>query len=77
MRDADELIDGQYEDHPHLRPIANTLLGWAAAHRGVQIRGRLEEVRVPQRGVTYGPMWRAHAAVSDPALLCGARIAAT
>jgi hypothetical protein len=50
MRDADELIDGQYEDHPHLRPIANTLLAWAAAHRGVQIQGRLEEVRVRNAG---------------------------
>ena len=40
LRDADELIDGQYGDHPHLRPITNTLLAWAAAHQGVQIQMR-------------------------------------
>jgi hypothetical protein len=40
LRDADELLDGQYRDHLNLRPIANTLLAWAAAHPGVEIRGR-------------------------------------
>ncbi|MFF2316148.1 DUF5655 domain-containing protein [Arthrobacter sp. NPDC058097] len=36
----DELLDGQYRDHPNLRPIANTLLAWAAAHPGVAIQMR-------------------------------------
>jgi hypothetical protein len=40
LRDADELLDGQYRDHPNLRPIANTLLAWAAARPGVAIRMR-------------------------------------
>ncbi|UKA54091.1 DUF5655 domain-containing protein [Arthrobacter sp. FW305-BF8] len=40
LRDADELLDGQYTDHPNLRPIANTLLAWAAAHPGVEIQMR-------------------------------------
>ena len=40
LRDADELLDGQYRDHPNLRPIANTLLAWAAAHPGVEIQMR-------------------------------------
>ncbi|WP_314195765.1 hypothetical protein [uncultured Arthrobacter sp.] len=38
LRDADELLDVQYRDHPNLRPIANTLLAWAAAHRAWQSR---------------------------------------
>jgi hypothetical protein len=40
LRDADELLDVQYRDHPNLRPIANTLLAWAAAHPGVAIQMR-------------------------------------
>ena len=40
LRDADELLDVQYRDHPNLRPIANTLLAWAAAHPAVAIQMR-------------------------------------
>jgi hypothetical protein len=40
LRDADELIDGQYENHPHLRLIADALLAWASATDGVEIQMR-------------------------------------
>jgi len=40
LRDADELIDGQYENHPHLRLIADALLAWASATNGVEIQMR-------------------------------------
>jgi hypothetical protein len=40
LRDADELIDGQYINHPELRPIADALLTWAAATDGVEIQLR-------------------------------------
>jgi hypothetical protein len=40
LRDADELIDGQYANHPHLRPIADAILSWASATEGVQIQMR-------------------------------------
>ncbi|TLM71179.1 DUF5655 domain-containing protein [Pseudarthrobacter sp. NamB4] len=40
LRDADELIDGQYARHPHLRPVADAILGWASAAEGVQIQMR-------------------------------------
>ena len=40
LRDADELIDGQYINHPHLRPIADAILAWASATEGVEIQMR-------------------------------------
>ena len=40
LRDADELIDGQYINHPELRPIADALLAWASATEGVEIQMR-------------------------------------
>lgn len=40
LRDADELIDGQYASHPRLRPIADALLAWASATDGVAIQMR-------------------------------------
>lgn len=40
LRDADELIDGQYAAHPQLRPIADAILGWASATEGVEIQMR-------------------------------------
>jgi Domain of unknown function (DUF5655) len=40
LRDADELIDGQYAKHPELRPIADALLAWAAATDGASIQMR-------------------------------------
>ncbi|WP_457964033.1 DUF5655 domain-containing protein [Arthrobacter sp. D1-29] len=40
LRDADELIEGQYGQHPELRPIADALLAWASATDGVGIQMR-------------------------------------
>jgi hypothetical protein len=40
LRDADELIDGQYANHPQLRPIADAILAWASAADGVRIQMR-------------------------------------
>lgn len=40
LRDADELMDGQYAGYPQLRPVADAILGWAAATEGVQIQMR-------------------------------------
>ena len=40
LRDADELMDGQYASHPQLRPIADAILGWASATEGVEIQMR-------------------------------------
>lgn len=40
LRAADELIDGQYVNHPELRPIADALLAWAGATEGVEIQMR-------------------------------------
>jgi hypothetical protein len=40
LRDADELIDGQYANHAELRPIADALLAWASATEGVEIQMR-------------------------------------
>lgn len=40
LRDADELLDAQYANHPELRPIADALLAWAAETEGVEIQLR-------------------------------------
>jgi len=40
LRDADELIDGQYANHRQLRPIADAILAWALATEGVQVQMR-------------------------------------
>lgn len=40
LRDADELIDGQYASHPQLRAIADAILAWASATDGVEIQMR-------------------------------------
>lgn len=40
LRDADELLDAQYADHPELRPIAEALLAWAAGTDGVEVQLR-------------------------------------
>ena len=40
LRDADELIDGQYASHPQLRPIADAILAGASATDGVEIQMR-------------------------------------
>jgi hypothetical protein len=40
LRDADELLDGQYRNHPDLRRIADSILAWASSTEGVQIQMR-------------------------------------
>ncbi len=40
LRDANELMDGQYAGHPQLRPIADAILAWASASEGVHIQMR-------------------------------------
>jgi hypothetical protein len=40
LHDADELIGGQYANHPQLRPVADSILAWASATDGVQIQMR-------------------------------------
>ncbi|MDQ0819235.1 hypothetical protein QFZ79_001530 [Arthrobacter sp. V4I6] len=40
LRDADELFEAQYANHPELRPIADDLLAWAAETDGVKIQLR-------------------------------------
>jgi hypothetical protein len=40
LRDADELFEAQYANHPELRPIADALLAWAAETDGVDIQLR-------------------------------------
>ncbi|MDN4610356.1 hypothetical protein [Arthrobacter burdickii] len=40
LRSADELYDGQYADRPHLKPIADRLLLWAAETPGTVIQMR-------------------------------------
>ena len=40
LRDADELFEAQYANHPELRPIAAALLAWAAETDGVEIQLR-------------------------------------
>ncbi|MFP5368527.1 MAG: hypothetical protein ACLGIS_17150 [Actinomycetes bacterium] len=52
LRDADELIDGQYASHPRLRPIADALLAWASATDGVAIQMRKAMCRSTARGAS-------------------------
>ncbi|CAI3804700.1 DUF5655 domain-containing protein [Pseudarthrobacter sp. MM222] len=40
LRDADELFEAQYANHPELRRIADALLAWAAETDGVEIQLR-------------------------------------
>ncbi len=40
LHDADELMDGQYQQHPQLRPIADAVLAWASETEGVHIQLR-------------------------------------
>lgn len=51
LRDADELLDGQYANHPQLRPIADAVLAWAAATDGaeIQLRKGYVSLHTPRR----------------------------
>jgi hypothetical protein len=58
LRDADELIDGQYSNHPQLRPIADALLAWAAATDGVGIQMRKGYVSLHSRRRKFAQVTR-------------------
>ena len=60
LRDADELLDVQYRDHPNLRPIANTLLAWAAAHPGVAIQMRKSYISLHSSRRKFAQVTRAN-----------------
>jgi len=68
LRDADELLDGQYREHPNLRPIANTLLAWAAAHPGVAIQMRKGYVSLHTSRRKFAQVTRANNTTVDVAL---------
>ena len=68
LRDADELFDGQYRDHPNLRPIANTLLAWAAAHPGVEIQMRKGYVSLHTTRRKFAQVTRANRTAVDVTL---------
>jgi hypothetical protein len=68
LRDADELFDGQYRDHPNLRPIANTLLAWAAAHPGVEIQMRKGYVSLHTARRKFAQVARANSTAVDVTL---------
>jgi len=58
LRDADELIGGQYANHPHLRPIADALLAWASATEGVGIQMRKGYVSLHSRRRKFAQVTR-------------------
>jgi hypothetical protein len=68
LQDADELLDGQYRDHPNLRPIANTLLAWAAAHPGVEIQMRKGYVSLHTSRRKFAQVTRANRTAVDVTL---------
>ena len=68
LRDADELLDGQYPDHPNLRPIANTLLAWAAAHPGVSSQMRKGYISLHSRRRKFAQIIRANNTAVDVVL---------
>ena len=68
LRDADELIDGQYESHPHLRPIADAVLAWAAAADGVEIQMRKGYVSLHSPRRKFAQVSRANKTAVDVTL---------
>jgi len=68
LRDADELLDVQYRDHPNLRPIANTLLAWAAAHPGVAIQMRKGYISLHSSRRKFAQVTRANNTAVDVTL---------
>ena len=51
LRDADELLDGQYANHPDLRPVADAVLAWAftADEVHIQMRKGFVSLHSPRR----------------------------
>ncbi|WP_457973481.1 DUF5655 domain-containing protein [Arthrobacter sp. D1-17] len=68
LRDADELIDGQYASHPHLRPIADALLAWAAGTEGVEIQMRKGYVSLHSPRRKFAQVTRANNTAVDVTL---------
>lgn len=68
LRDADELIDGQYVSHPHLRPIADAVLAWAAAADGVEIQMRKGYVSLHSPRRKFAQVSRANKTAVDVTL---------
>jgi hypothetical protein len=58
LRDADELIDGQYANHPHLRPVADAILAWASGTEGVEIQMRKGYVSLHSRRRKFAQVTR-------------------
>ncbi len=65
LRDADELIAGQYAKHPELRPIADALLAWAAATDGVAIQMRKGYVSLHSTRRKFAQVTRANTTSVD------------
>lgn len=68
LRDADELIDGQYINHPELRPIADALLAWAAATEGVELQMRKGYVSLHSPRRKFAQVTRTNNTAVDVAL---------
>lgn len=68
LRDADELIDGQYANHPELRPIADALLAWASATEGVEIQMRKGYVSLHSHRRKFAQLTRTTNTAVDVAL---------
>lgn len=68
LRDADELIDGQYAKHSGLRPIADAFLAWAAETEGVEIQLRKGYVSLHSPRRKFAQVTRANNTAVDVAL---------
>lgn len=68
LRGADELMDGQYANHPELRPIADSILAWAAATDGVQIQMRKGFVSLHSPRRKFAQVTRSTSAAVDVTL---------
>lgn len=73
LRDADELIAGQYANHPQLRPIADALLAWASATEGVEIQMRKGYVSLHSPRRKFAQVTRTTNTAVDVALRLGAK----
>lgn len=68
LRDADELIGGQYDNHPQLRPIADALLAWSAETDGVEIQMRKGYVSLHSPRRKFAQVTRTNNTTVDVAL---------
>lgn len=68
LRDADELIDGQYANHPQLRHIADALLAWSAETEGVGIQMRKGYVSLHSPRRKFAQITRTNNTTVDVAL---------